>query len=275
MGHKNEYHILGLSGGKDSAALAIHLKQTRPELNLRYFFCDTGKELPETDEFIQRMEARLNIRVERLAAERGFDHWLDVYNGYLPSPRARWCTKQMKIVPLEQYVANIEKTEGPGTFYSYVGIRADENREGYLSSKENIISVFPFRDDGINKEDVLRILDDSGVGLPKYYEWRSRSGCYFCFFQRKYEWVKLAERHPDLFESAKKYEAEHNDGRKFTWSDGETLDEILARKEDIIADHDKAMERQKKQQPKQALVHALESVLDEEDDELPCLACHI
>jgi len=275
MASQNEYHILGLSGGKDSAALAIHLKRTRPHLNIHYFFCDTGKELPETDEFIQRMEARLNIEVERLASERGFDHWLDAYNGYLPSPRARWCTKQMKIDPIERFIEKIENRDGPGVFYSYVGIRADEDREGYLSSKENIISVFPFREDNINKADVLRILEESGIGLPKYYEWRSRSGCFFCFFQRKYEWVKLAERHPELFEEAKKYETKHSDGRQYTWSDGETLDELIARRDEILADHETALLRKQKQKPNQSLLQILDDVLDEEDDELPCLACHI
>ena len=61
----------------------------------------------------------------------------------------------------------------------------------------------PFKDDGITKEDVYRILEESGVGLPEYYKWRTRSGCYFCFFQRKSEWVGLLEQHPELFKLAK------------------------------------------------------------------------
>jgi len=269
---KTEHHVLGLSGGEDSTALAVYLQLHKKIPNMTYFFCDTGEELPETYEYLNKIKARLGVEIHYLAAERGFQHWLDVYNGYLPSPQARWCTKQMKIIPLERF---IQDKFGEDTVYSYIGIRADENREGYLSKKPNIIPVFPFRDDGITKEGVIQILEDSGIGMPKYYEWRSRSGCYFCFYQRKYEWVKLAERHPDLFEKAKQFEKEHSDGRMYSWSDGETLDELLARKDEIIASHDKALERQKKKKPNQALVHALEDVLDEEDDELPCLACHI
>ena len=37
-------HILGLSGGKDSSALAIYLRDRVPQME--YVFCDTGKELP-------------------------------------------------------------------------------------------------------------------------------------------------------------------------------------------------------------------------------------
>ena len=136
MAEDKIYHILGLSGGKDSAALAVYLHDKIPDLI--YFFCDTGKELPETYEFLNRMEARLGITVHKLESERGFDHWLDVYNGYLPSPRARWCTKQLKIIPLEKFTQTIEEEQGKGTFYSYIAIRADEDRERYLSTKPNI-----------------------------------------------------------------------------------------------------------------------------------------
>ncbi|MEX1013576.1 MAG: phosphoadenosine phosphosulfate reductase, partial [Candidatus Paceibacterota bacterium] len=51
---------------------------------------------------------------------------------------------------------------------------------------------------------------------------RSRSGCYFCFYQRKIEWIWLYERHPDLFEKALEYE---KDG--YTWMDNESLNEII------------------------------------------------
>lgn len=272
---EKQYHILGLSGGKDSAALAVYMHTHHPGLIDYYFFCDTKKELPETYEFLDKLEARLGIKIDYLESERGFDHWLDVYNGYLPSPRARWCTKQMKIIPLEKFTERIETENGPGTFYSYIAIRADENRDGYLSTKPNIKAMFPFREAGITKEDVMRLLDEQGIGLPKYYEWRSRSGCYFCFFQRKYEWVKLAERHPDLFELSKQYETEHADGRQYSWSDAETLDELIQRKDEILGEHALAMVRKQKQKPNQALAQSLEDVLDEEDEELACLACHL
>ena len=55
----------------------------------------------------------------------------------------------------------------------------------------NIEPKYPFKEDGITKEDVYRILEENGIGLPAYYQWRTRSGCYFCFFQRKSEWVGL------------------------------------------------------------------------------------
>jgi 3'-phosphoadenosine 5'-phosphosulfate sulfotransferase (PAPS reductase)/FAD synthetase len=268
MSKKKVRHILGLSGGKDSTALAIFMRQKHPHLEIEYFFCDTHKELKETYEYLGRIEDWLGIKIHYLEAERGFDHWLDVYGGVLPSPKMRWCTKQMKIIPLEKWVGDDE-------VITYVGIRADENRDGYISTKPTITAKFPFKEHGLVKADIIRLLEESGIGMPDYYRWRSRSGCYFCFFQRKYEWVMLAQEHPDLFQKAVEYEQNHRDGRTYTWTQGETLLELLERKDQIIADHEKAMQRQQQNLKSQPLADVLAAALDEEDDTLPCLACHL
>ena len=54
-----EHHVLGLSGGRDSAALAIYMRQNHPDLDIDYFFTDTGKELPEVYEFLIMLEGSL------------------------------------------------------------------------------------------------------------------------------------------------------------------------------------------------------------------------
>ncbi|MEO7977688.1 phosphoadenosine phosphosulfate reductase family protein [Flavobacterium sp.] len=316
-------HVLGISGGKDSAALAIYMSRKHPDVNVEYYTCDTGKELNETYDLINKLNSVLgkNIRLyksidELNSPERNpFDHFLAMYGGYLPSATARWCTGKMKLEPFENEI-------GTTPTISYVGIRGDENREGYISKKENIQSIFPFRkniwsEDVIKKflansnidfvkrnyellapkgklemilqyveqpislrftqkqkvnamldtdvklfnkvvfeflkttdypvgkletfslidndeilgiNDIFKILDDSGVGIPAYYlplEYeveidgelkkgsysRSRSGCFFCFFQQKIEWVWLLEQHPTLYEKAIEYE---KDG--YTWT---------------------------------------------------------
>jgi len=53
-------HILSLSGGKDSAALAIHMRDRIPQME--YVFCDTNKELPETYDYLNQIEAYLSKR---------------------------------------------------------------------------------------------------------------------------------------------------------------------------------------------------------------------
>ena len=274
-------NVCGISGGKDSSALAIYLHSEIPDME--YFFCDTGAELPETYEFLSRLEVVLGKPIARLNSDKGFDHWFEVYRGTLPSPQMRWCTRQMKIKPLEDWLGDDEAT-------SYVAIRADEkNRKGYVSTKPNISAVFPFIEDDIDHEGVLRILDDAGLGLPDYYEWRTRSGCYFCFYQRKAEWVGLADRHPELFERAVAIEnkmlkdagadgdASYTDNamksRAYTWSQGETLVELIGRRDDIERKHKIAMERAKGKRKNIPLVEVLSEALDEDDDGAPCQVC--
>ncbi len=242
---EEERHVLGLSGGRDSAALAVYMRQNHPELDIDYFFTDTGKELPEVYEFLVKLEGFLGKPILRLNPDRDFDFWLKQYNNFLPSPQTRWCTRQLKLRPFEQW---LKPVLGNGTkVFSYVAIRADEEyREGYASKHQNLVVRLPFKDAGIDKTGVLEILESTGLGLPKYYEWRTRSGCTFCFFQQKIEWVRLNERHPDFFEEAKRYEKDAVDhGSPFTWSQGESLDELQRpeRVAQIKENHQRRMER--------------------------------
>lgn len=272
MTSKVSRHVLGLSGGRDSAALAIYMRDRVPDME--YFFCDTGAELPETYEYLQRLEVVLGRKIAYLNPGRDFDHFLMIYGGALPSPQMRWCTKNMKIKPLEAWLGDDSTT-------SYVAIRADENREGYISTRPNIRSVFPFKEDGIDLAGVLRILEDAGIGLPSYYTWRTRSGCYFCFFQRKAEWIGLAEHHPDLFaravayEKKESYEEKAMQGRDYTWSQGESLLVLLGRKDDIMARHATAMQRQRAIRRNIPLAEVLAGALDDDDDTAPCEVCNL
>lgn len=230
-------HVVSVSGGKDSAALAIYMRQYYPQIRAEYVFCDTGCELVETYRYLERLEALLGVKIKHLSAldtlriskkhnRNPFDIWLhEVYGGFLPNPRSRWCTRVLKIKPFEEYVGNRDA-------FSYIGIRCDEDRQGYvpkkppvISKRPNIAAVYPFRDDGIDLTGVRQILEESGLGLPEYYRWRSRSGCYFCFYQQIGEWQGLKEHHPELFDKAKAYEKCGPDQR-FTWVEGKALDEV-------------------------------------------------
>ena len=274
MSERSERHVCLISGGKDSTALALYMRDKHPELEMEYVFCDTGEELEETYEYLTRIEAYLGKEVIRLMPtdveqyrEGAFRHYLDMYREFLPSPQARWCTRKLKIEPFEAYVRD-------DPVHLYVGIRADENREGYISTKPNITAVFPFKEDGVVKEDVLRILDQSGVGLPRYYEWRSRSGCYFCFFQRKNEWVGLYDRHPEMFEKAKSFEKPE---LGYTWVQGETLDEIVARRDQIEADERKRRLRaeERRRNNPQTLAELFGAEPEDLEEEVGCLICHL
>lgn len=363
-------HVLGISGGKDSTALAIYLRKNYPELDIEYYFCDTGKELPETYSLIKGLESFLGKKIIKLKAkkdsplENPFDHFIDIYHGYLPSSNARWCTQKLKLEPFEDFV-------GEDPVISYVGIRGDEDREGYISKKSNIQSIFPFRkniwsqdvvskalnnnnieilsnfckevvsdiklenyldiiekplsfnftqsqklnsllnlgikefnniilkylknteyplakeeffpllenEDNLVKEDIFKILEESNVGIPEYYNPiefefegekgyynRSRSGCFFCFFQQKIEWIWLYENHNEQFMKAIEYEKEG-----YTWMQDESLKELIEpnRVKQIKEQHLKKSAHQSSIKSGYLL-----DILDEED-ERGCAACFI
>lgn len=276
-----EKHVLGLSGGRDSAALAVFMRQAYPELDIGYFFTDTGKELPEVYEFLGRLEGFLGKPIKYLNPDRDFDFWLREYGNFLPSPRTRWCTRQLKLRPFEQW---IKKDLKAGTrVMSYVAIRADEPaRVGMHATDPNLEVRFPFREHGIDKAAVIDLLESSGLGLPTYYRWRSRSGCTFCFYQQKIEWVRLKREHPNAFEEAKRYEKtalEH--GSPFTWSDRESLVELEQpeRIAEIEADYDIRLARERARRPKNPLRAGLEDIeIDEAygtaEVAASCVICH-
>ena len=93
-----EYHILSLSGGKDSTALAFFMKENMPEIfeKLELVFCDTELELPETYDYLNKIEIFLDKKITWLRPEKSFDHLYDLRK-FLPSIKNRWCTVELKI----------------------------------------------------------------------------------------------------------------------------------------------------------------------------------
>lgn len=278
----DELHVLGLSGGRDSAALAVWMRQNRPELEVRYFFTDTGKELPEVYDYLGRLEGFLSRPIERLNPGRDFDFWLREYGHFLPSPKTRWCTRQLKIKPFEAWLR--PELQAGVRVNSYVAIRADEaERSGMIATHPNLTVHLPLRAAGLDKAAVIELLESSGLGLPTYYRWRSRSGCTFCFFQQKIEWVRLMREHPEAFEEARAYEKsalEH--GSPFTWSQGESLDDLALpeRVAQIERQHEERLARQAARRPRNALrptvnsAHDLDALYGVPEGEAGCLACH-
>lgn len=112
---QNVVNVLGISGGKDSTALAVYMRDRVPDMH--YYFCDTGEELEETYDYLGKLENFLGKPITRLNPDRPFSHYLKIYNNYLPSPRMRWCTAKLKIEPFERWL----NSEFPGTNYVVCG----------------------------------------------------------------------------------------------------------------------------------------------------------
>ncbi len=277
-------HILGLSGGKDSAALAVHMNKKYPDLDIEYFFTDTGYELKETYDFLNKLKTRLDKPIHYINPRNSFDYYLKKYNNFLPSATARWCTIEMKLKSMEAWLK--PALDAGQEIITYVGIRYDERgRIGYKPTNNLIKAKFPFIEDCIDKEGVMEILDSSGLGLPDYYKWRSRSGCTFCFFQRRSEWIGLMENNPSAWEHAKSLEKQATDNASaFTWIKDMPLTEL--EKPEVIAkvkeQHKQQLEKLKLKKDKQMQNNPflkgedieVEENLALDDVSSSCLICH-
>jgi hypothetical protein len=220
-----------LISGKDSLTTAIVQKMRQPDLNYEFVYNYIGTDVPEIEEWLTKVEAYLGQPIIRVGENLEDIIW---EQNMLPSFRVRFCTRLGKLIPLAEFLEG-----APANVY--YGIRADEERIGFDNSfDQNITPIYPLKEMGIDITQVYSILSKLDLLPPKFFwqtlynlvveelgvwaesvlsnlssyqfdvlfAWRSRSNCYFCFYQALYEWVGLLELHPDLYEKAEEFERE-------------------------------------------------------------------
>lgn len=247
-------HIIPISG-KDSLTTALIQMERDPSLPYEFIYNFTGADTPDIDEWLNKVEQHLGIKIERIGADL---ESIIYEKDMLPSAQIRFCTREAKIFPMEDYI-------GKDNAIIYLGIRADENRIGYKSSSKRrvITPKYPLVEAGIMLDDVWNILTEKDL-MPPLFFWqsmfdivqqrlghnsnlidklskqvfynlfagRSRANCYFCFFQRQYEWIWLLETYPELYIQASVIE-QSTGGEGFTWVQGTSLNDMIKKKDSI------------------------------------------
>jgi 3'-phosphoadenosine 5'-phosphosulfate sulfotransferase (PAPS reductase)/FAD synthetase len=161
---KRNYNIVSVSGGKDSAALLLLAIECDTK-NLRPVFADTGHEHPVVYEYLDYLERRLGVTIERLVpdfsaqiarkrevvqtkwraegiSEQRIERALSVlhptgipfldlclWKGRFPSTKARFCTEFLKRNPIERYIQPMLDNPDTGDVYSWQGVRAQESQQ--------------------------------------------------------------------------------------------------------------------------------------------------
>lgn len=247
-------HIIPISG-KDSLATALFQVAHERDLPYEFLYNDTHAELPETYAWLNKVEKETGFEIKRIGEDltkiiEGFD--------VLPSHKMRYCTRMAKIQPMETWIGK----EDDATVY--YGLRADEDRGGYVARSHNITPAYPLRDFNIDLQGVWTILEVRDL-LPPTFFWtplydrvvemvgpedswpvslapwqravlfsgRTRANCYYCFYQRQYEYAWLCQTHPHLYREACRLEEEHG-GDDYTWREGYSLSEIEGRVDELI-----------------------------------------
>jgi 3'-phosphoadenosine 5'-phosphosulfate sulfotransferase (PAPS reductase)/FAD synthetase len=204
-------HIVALSGGKDSTAMALRLAEVRVGVPFVFVCTPTGSELPEMAAHFEHLKQVVApnpfISITGGLTLHGL---IDQYNA-LPNWRMRWCTRQLKIEPFKALLLNVRPA------VSYVGLRADETtRAGAIyGDMDDITQSFPLQEWGWKKRDVVAYLESKGVSVPQ------RTDCGQCFYQTLGEWWSLWRDYPSLYATYEKQETEtghtYRSDQRDTW----------------------------------------------------------
>jgi len=186
-------HVIALSGGKDSTALALRLAEVEPR-DYTYLITPTGDELPEMIAHWEKLEGLLGKPLTRIT-NGTLNSWIEHFKA-LPNGNMRWCTRLLKIEPAILFY----KVNAP--CIAYVGLRADEpvnERVGIYG--QDTPQRFPLREWGWGVSEVVGYLKRRGVSIPK------RTDCARCYAQRLGEWRALLKKHPEIYADAERQEA--------------------------------------------------------------------
>lgn len=202
--------VLSISGGKDSTAAALALRESG--LEFRMVFADTGWEAPETYAHLDYLRTALGP-IDVVGTPGGMVEKIRKRAGF-PARMQRWCTRELKLEPLREYHDRIGNTEGETV--CVVGVRAAESE---ARAKMPVLEDEPEGDRSWggwvwrpilhwSVEDVIRIHNRHGVRMnPLYHRGHDRVGCYPCIFARKEEIRLIAEHSPGRIDEIRQLEA--------------------------------------------------------------------
>ena len=203
--------ILGMSGGKDSTAMAIHMRENGIEFEP--VFMDTGWEHEDTYKYVTEVLDPLFGPIRTLRSKKWPGGMVEAvrYKGMFPSRMLRWCTQELKVYPLRDYIREV----GPENVVSLVGIRAAES--GARSKMPRWEFNKTYKCDvwrpliGWCDQDVIDAHLRAGVSPNPLYirgAGYSRVGCYPCIMARKKELAQVATDSPERIDLIRQLEAD-------------------------------------------------------------------
>ena len=216
--------ILSFGGGVNSSAIIALALQEKIAMPDYIVFSDTGAEWIATYTYINHLES-LGIRITYLTGGDKFETLTEFCDNkkIVPSRLNRWCSDHWKITPVKRFARTIGEHE------MWIGIDSSESHRAEKHSGGNV--RFPLIEMGIDRSGCKKILMDSCLGVPV------KSGCFFCPYQKKRQWIELKRDCQDDWEIAVRLEAQSMER-----SPEYTLTGSRWKLEDFVADLDKQAE---------------------------------
>lgn len=214
-----EFHVVSLSGGKDSTCLLLLMIERGMPIDA-VISADTGMEFPEMYAHLAKLDEHLyrerGLHITTLRHPQGFEYLMfdapqqqeraierRIANGQpligygWPAMQVRWCTGQLKTHLIDKEANRLKQKH---QVRHYVGIAADEAHR----CKD---LYYPLVDWGITEAEALRICYDRGFDFGGLYQIYRRASCWCCPLQRIGELRKLRQHHPELWEKLQQMDA--------------------------------------------------------------------
>jgi 3'-phosphoadenosine 5'-phosphosulfate sulfotransferase (PAPS reductase)/FAD synthetase len=225
-------YIVPLSGGKDSTATALTLLNKKNKNDLTFVFCDTGFENKKTYEYLDYLKESLQIEIKVLKNEKYQNGFFDLAKAKkrFPSTKARFCTTELKIKPMVDFILSLEDNVN-----IYQGIRKEESLARSKMNFSDDFFLYYIQKDSKNlyrKKDVLKWLkkfqaiafrpllnttekevfeihkENNILPNPLYSLGFSRVGCFPCIMARKKEVELVSRFFPEIIEEIDQKEKE-------------------------------------------------------------------
>lgn len=202
MRETRKTQVLSFGAGVNSTAILALFIKGAIELDL-VIFADTGGEHPLTYKYIEEtvkpLLERLNLPLVIVQSKLGslYDHFF--LKRLIPTCHFRQCTVKFKIRPLKRYL----KARFGKDYTTILGIDSGEKRR--VPKKREGFS-FPLVERGITRRGCVKLIEKAGLPIPR------KSGCFFCPFMSKRNWLDLLREYPHLFDKAQALE---ENGQKY------------------------------------------------------------
>lgn len=210
------------SGGKDSLATLAYLKSIKKKTRktLTAIYVDTTAGLPENMDYIREVCDYLKVKLEIVRPK--VDYFTLAKKWGIPSFKFRWCCRELKIKPIEEYMSSIEKPK-----VVFDGIRAAESqiRKQYIPiwyhPSFKCLSVSPIF--YWSDQDVHTYINNNGIPKTLLHSLGTSTECWCGAYKTESDFIKLYEVNKEMFHKLSDIEKQNKNRYTFIYKNGKKV----------------------------------------------------
>jgi 3'-phosphoadenosine 5'-phosphosulfate sulfotransferase (PAPS reductase)/FAD synthetase len=208
--------LISFSGGRTSGFMLHEILKANDGLpeRCKVLFANTGREMPETLDFVQECSDRWDVPITWLeynrrdgkvtfdivnhnSASRSGEPFESMLTSakILPNVHRRFCTQELKVKTIKRYLVS----QGWTKWVQAIGIRNDEGRRIKVSKEKRWDNWYPLNDAGANKATVMGFWNAQDFTLNLYGPngVTPKGNCDGCFLKSEATLAMMWREHPD------------------------------------------------------------------------------